>query len=114
MARDKKDEFHVADGFDFAPDDEDKTTPVAGEKKPQNKETISATQNPYYTYHPKVGNRGGTIGAPRKTVKKIQISIGCTPEEKEMYQQAAAKDNRNLPDFVNTAIKEYIATHNLT
>ena len=79
-------------------------------------ETSSNTQgiNPYYEYHPKTGQKGGTLGRPRQEVKRTQISIGCTEDEKELYKKAAIADNRKLPDFVNRAIMEYIENHNLS
>lgn len=78
-------------------------------------ETSSSSQgvNPYYKYHPKTGQKGGTLGRPRQTVKRTQISIGCTEDEKELYKKAAIADNRKLPDFVNRAIMEYIENHGL-
>ena len=67
----------------------------------------------YYHYHPKTGNRGGSLGRPRATIKRTQISIGCTEDEKELYRKAADADGRKLSDFVNKAIIEYIANHGL-
>lgn len=67
----------------------------------------------YYHYHPRTGKRGGTLGRPRATIKRTQISIGCTEEDKELYRKAAAADGRKLPDFVNKAIMEYIQNHDL-
>lgn len=69
--------------------------------------------NPYYDYHPKIGKRGGTIGRPRQTSKKTQMSIGCTEEEKQLYVKAAAAEERKLSEFINRAIKEYILNHGL-
>lgn len=67
----------------------------------------------YYHYHPRTGNRGGSLGRPRAIIKRTQISIGCTEDEKELYRKAAAADGRKLPDFVNKAIMEYITNHGL-
>ena len=67
----------------------------------------------YYHYHPRTGNRGGSLVRPRSTIKRTQISIGCTEDEKELYSKAAAADGRKLPDFVNKAIMEYITNHGL-
>lgn len=129
MARDKQKptDLGVADGFDFSSDVTDieeievKASPPAKKKKeptikpvPDDVKTEDDIgHNPYYDYHPKKGARGGSLGAPRKKARKVQISIGCTVEEKQLYQRVAAKDGRKLPDFVNTAIKEYIDNHNL-
>lgn len=76
-------------------------------------EESSVGINPYYDYHPKIGQRGGTIGRPRQTSKRIQMSIGCTEEEKLMYIKAAAVEERKLSVFVNRAIKEYILNHGI-
>lgn len=76
-------------------------------------EKNSSGSNPYYEYHPKTGQRGGVLGRPRTASKRIQISVGCTEEEKQTYIKAAAADGRKLPDFVNRAIKEYILNHGL-
>lgn len=129
MARDKQKPaaFGVADGFDFSSDVteaeeiEVKASPPAKKKKEPTIKPVSDDvkteddigQNPYYDYHPKKGARGGSLGAPRKETRRVQISIGCTVEDKQLYQSAAEKDGRKLPDFVNTAIKEYIENHNL-
>ena len=69
--------------------------------------------NPYYEYHPRSGQKGGILGRPRQSVKRTQISIGCTEEEKELYKKAAIADNRKLPDLVNRAIREYIENRGL-
>ena len=71
--------------------------------------------NKYYNYHPKTGNRGGTLGAPRisDNEKKVSVSFTCTKAQKELYRTAAAADGRNFPAFVNQAILEYIENHNL-
>ena len=132
MARDKTpshtNSFGVADGFDFNPAEED-TTNVASpampsaspkasvakkpSKPPVKAQTTDQGKNPYYQYHPKTGSRGKALGAPRKEAPRTQISIGCTVEDKSLYIQAAAADGRKLPDFVNTAVKEYIRNHKL-
>ncbi len=126
MARDKTplqtDSFGVADGFDFDAAEED---PVI-EKKEVKSQTRKSSKtpaanipkqeqgkNPYYQYHPKTGARGKALGAPRKDSPRTQISIGVTEEDKQLYILAASADGRKLPDFVNTAIKEYIKAHNL-
>ena len=128
MARDKKPgAFGVADGFDFSSDVSDteeievKASPPAKKKKEPTikpatddiKTKNGIGQNPYYDYHPKKGARGGALGAPRKETRRVQISIGCSVEEKQSYQRAAEQDGRRFPDFVNAAIKEYIENHNL-
>lgn len=76
---------------------------------------VNSTQgvNPYYDYHPKTGQKGGSLGRPRTETKRTQISIGCTEAEKELYKKAATADGRKLPDFVNRAILEYIVNHGL-
>ena len=69
--------------------------------------------NPYYDYHPATGARGGRLGAPRKTSVRTQFSLGCTKEDKALYQRAAEAEGRTLPDFINRAVKEYIRLHGL-
>lgn len=78
-----------------------------------NSTLIDSGLNPYYTYHPKTGKRGGVLGAPRKETKRTQISIGCTEEEKQLYKKAALAEGRKLPDFVNHALQEYIHNNSL-
>lgn len=85
----------------------EKQEPVMEESTPP------SGNNPYYNYHPKTGARGGTLGAPRKNVKRVQISIGCTEEDKQLYKKAAEADGRKFQDFINQAIKEYIVKHGL-
>lgn len=112
----------VADGFEF---DEDIINSEIDEEIQEN-ETVKSSNKPspdtdgsvykkYYKPHPKVGARGGKMGRPVLDVKvrKVQVNITCTPEEKELYRNAAAKDNRNFPGFVNAALHEYIERHNL-
>ncbi len=69
--------------------------------------------NPYYDYHPATGARGGRLGAPRKSTIRTQFSLGCTKEDKLLYQRAAEAEGRTLPDFINRAVKEYIRLHGL-
>lgn len=112
----------VAEGIDF---DEDIVNSEIDEEI-QEHENIKSSSKPspdtggsvykkYYQPHPKVGARGGKMGRPVLDVKvrKVQVNITCTPEEKELYRKAAAKDNRNFPGFVNAALHEYIERHNL-
>lgn len=93
---------------------------IAKTERPENSisklETSNNAQgvNPYYDYHPKTGQKGGTLGRPRQNVKRTQISIGCTEEEKDFYRKVAIADNRKLPDLVNRAIMEYVENHGLS
>ena len=75
--------------------------------------SVPPGENPYYDYHPATGARGGRLGAPRKSSIRTQFSLGCTKEDKVLYQQAAEKEGRSLPDFINRAVKEYIRLHGL-
>ncbi|MCR5083862.1 MAG: hypothetical protein K6B15_10365 [Parasporobacterium sp.] len=122
MARDKiknPEPLGVADDLDFSTDnldDEEEIFKTSISPLSKGSNTTAKTddgKNPYYTYHPKLGEKGKALGAPRKDVHRIQISIGCTKEEKILYQKAAKADRRKLPDFVNVAIHEYIENHNL-
>ncbi len=115
----------VADGFDF--ETELIEEPVVEEvKNPANSLTKPPEENPiaesdgrtyskYYTPQPRRGKKGGVLGHPPVNAedRKIQFSVSCTQREKKRYQEAAKKDNRKLPDFVNTAIREYIENHRL-
>ena len=92
-----------------------KSIKEATTEEPSIEETRSNMQgiNPYYEYHPKTGQKGGTLGRPRTDTRRTQISIGCTEYEKELYKKAAVADKRKLPDFINRAIMEYIENHGL-
>lgn len=55
---------------------------------------------------------------PKKTLipkekKKIQVSITCTPAQRDRFKEAARKDHRNFPQFVCLAVEEYMENHNL-
>ena len=94
------------------PVEQEETEIIVSANEPVSEEGSQGV-NPYYDYHPKTGQKGGTLGRPRTETKRTQISIGCTEEEKELYKRAAASDGRKLPDFVNRAILEYIENHGL-
>lgn len=119
----------VADGFDFDAEDYEDTPSIEVKeppkktakikKEPSKKPTPTAagerTYSKYYTPQPKLGKKGGVIGHPpvNEEDRKIQFSVSCTQRQKEQYQEAARKDGRKLPDFVNRAIQEYIENHGL-
>ena len=115
----------VAEGFDFNADNLEDTTsievsepPKAKKEQPQKSSSNNSeerTYSKYYTPKPKVGKRGGVIGRPpiKEEDRKSQFSVSCTERQKEYYKEAARKDGRKLPDFVNKAIQEYIENHGL-
>lgn len=80
---------------------------------PERHADIPPGTNPYYEYHPATGARGGRLGAPRKSSIRTQFSLGCTKEDKALYQRIAALEGRTLPDFINHAVKEYIRLNDL-
>ena len=69
----------------------------------------------YYTPKPKTGKRGGVIGHPPVTaeMRRKPVSFYCSDIDKQRYLEAAKKDGRKFPDFVNKALEEYIENHNL-
>ena len=115
----------VADGFDFEPEQveepvmEEVKKPTKAPSKPPEEKSITSldgrSYSKYYTPQPKRGKKGGVIGHPpvNDEDRKIQFSVSCTQSQKEQYQEAAKKDGRKLPDFVNRAIQEYIKNHGL-
>ncbi len=133
MAR-KKPPLGVAEGFDFESesDNNNEATPVAAT------EIVSGTSNDatetapiksdgspapgtersystYYTPKPKTGKKGGVIGHPPVSdeMRRKPVSFYCNDVDKQRYLDAAKKDGRKFPDFVNKALMEYIENHNL-
>lgn len=93
---------------------EKRTAPMQSPVPPPSKRiSLPPGENPYYEYHPATGARGGRLGAPRKSSIRTQFSLGCTKEDKALYQRAAEMEGRSLPDFINRAVKEYIRLHGL-
>ena len=114
-------EAELIEGLSFSDTDnipEPETQPQqssASDQPTLNEDPDSAqtSKNKYYKQHPKVGKRGGRIGRPITDNPKITVSITCTKEQKALYKEAAEKDHRKFPDFVNLALQEYIDRHNL-
>lgn len=115
--------FDVAAGLSFEPDiDETETEKnaqtIINRSPVEEKGHVSSpgrTYSKYYTPKPQIGARGGILGRPpiEEDERKIQFSVSCTKGMKERYQRAAKADGKKFPDFVNTAIREYIENHNL-
>lgn len=128
MARNKEKEtvkesrtFNVDEGlsFDFEETPEAENIKPAEPPKPKKaKNTTEETErnySVYYTPKPKTGKRGGVIGHPPVTaeMRRKPVSFYCSDIDKQRYLEAAKKDGRKFPDFVNKALEEYIENHNL-
>lgn len=119
--KDSKPSFGAADGFDFTPDLDElaEEHPIVEPKK--QRITIDAdvdpnrNYSPYYTPKPKIGSHGGYLGrgAVDASERKTQFSLTCTPAQKQLFMNAAKKAKRKLPDFICTALEEYIEQNGL-
>ncbi len=121
--------FEVSEGLDFSLDadvltEESMTqaVPVPNiQKKISSEKTVKAEVDPnrtysqYYKPRPQLGSRGGVLGrgAVPKSERKIQFSMTCTQPQKERFADAAQKVGRTLPNFICTAVEEYIENHKL-
>lgn len=121
--------FGVADGFDFSNESDEQ---VNAEKKVESMSTSGVSKirpvvstnteidpnrcySPYYTPKPKKGSKGGSLGRGPvdASERKVQFSLTCTPAQKKRFMEAAQNDKRKLPEFICTAVEEYIENHNL-
>lgn len=131
--KESKNSYGVADDISFDNESENidtqpdnlqtsSTEPATPTENNVNKRNTTPTKvdpnryySKYYTPKPRLGEKGGVMGrgAVSESERRIQFSVTCTPEEKELYKNAAKKDDRSFPDFIRKALKEYIENHNL-
>lgn len=118
----KKESFGVTEGLEFNPENivdtgETILIPQKKSKRIIRDAEIDPNRNysPYYTPKPKQGSKGGILGrgSVKQSERKVQISLTCTPKQKELFLEAAKKDARNFPSFICKAVEEHIENHNL-